>query len=127
MSEITAGWISAVVAVLLLFGSIGGVYVMLAQRITRLETFFEVFGRKAAQILHSPHTPELDNYLEKYIANTMSDGDWIELMKLCDALEICLLKPKEERVLAAIISIHCRKKLGLPLPGMHKHTETTTE
>lgn len=107
-------------------GALVVVYVSLAQRITRLETFFEVFGRKAAQILHSPHTAELDNYLDKYLANTMVDSDWSELLRLVEDLENDTSKPKEERGLAAIVGVHCRKRLGLPLPNMHHHTETTT-
>lgn len=105
----------------------GGVtaYVLLVQRVTRLETLFEIFGRKAAQILHSPHTPELDHYLEKYLNNNMSEEDWKKLLVLVELLENDVNKPREERGLAAIISVHCRKRLRLPLPGMKFHTETT--
>lgn len=126
MSEIAAAWICAAVAVMGLFGSIVAVYVLLVQRITRLETFFEVLGKKAAQVLHSPHTPELDYHLEKYINGKMQDGDWATLLVLVEEIEHDLTKSKSERALAGFIGIHCRKRLGLPITGSHAHTETTT-
>jgi hypothetical protein len=127
MSEVMAAWIAAVCAIVAIMGSIGAVYVALAQRITRLETFFEVLGRKAAQVLHSPHTPELDHYLEKYISGKMDDSDWLKLLQLVEVIEVDLKNPKAERALAGFISVHCRKRLGLKMPGIHRHDETTSK
>ena len=111
---------------LIVAGGTVAVYVSLAQRITRLETFFEVFGKKAAQILHSPHTPELDAYLDKYVKNDMQDQDWAKLLGLVELLEHDQTRPKEERALAAMVVIHCRKRLGLPFSCLTSHSETTT-
>ena len=126
MSESSAAWVAAICAIVTLLGAISGVYVMLAQRITRLETFFEILGKKAAQVLHSPHTPELDRYLEKYIANQMESDDWHKLLALVEEIEHNLENQKAERALAGFIGVHCRKRLGLPVSGNQSHTETTT-
>ena len=39
----------------------------LAERITRSETILDLFKANIAEVLHSPHTPELDKILDKII------------------------------------------------------------
>lgn len=92
----------------------------LDKRLTRIETLFEILGEKFAKVLHSPHTPELDSYLEKYIDNgyEMSFQEWRELMGRCEAIENDQACPKDQRLLAAFVSALCHHKLTLdkPLP-----------
>ena len=95
------------------------------QRITRLETFFEVLGKKAANILHSPHTPELDSFIEKYVSDKMLPDDWQHLLRLVDDVEGNLDRPKEERALAAMVAAACRKKLNLQAVPPHSHLNHT--
>ena len=71
MNEQFATWLLAIAGWLSLLAGLVVSYVALVQRITRLETFFEVLGKKAANILHSPHTPELDFFIEKYVTDKM--------------------------------------------------------
>jgi hypothetical protein len=98
-------------------------YSTLAQRMTRVETYFEIMGKRAAKILLSPHTPELDEYLQKYVDEKMTYGDWTKLLELCDLLEGDKVKPKEERTLAAIVAVECRHVLKLHIDTPHKHVD----
>ena len=113
--------VTAVIFFITLAGGIIGVYVSLAQRLTRVETLFELLGKQAANILHSPHTPELDETLEKYINDALTEEDFKKLLILMDSLENDASKPKEERVLAAIIGVDCRKRLNMAIPPIHKN------
>lgn len=92
-------------------------------RMIRLETTFELWGHKAAGVLHSPHTPVLDALLEKYVSRTyeLSNDEWRELNRMCEQIEKDISAPKEERALAAIVSATCHHKLLLPLPKVSLH------
>jgi hypothetical protein len=87
-------------------------------RVVRLETTISMFNEKAAAILHSPHTPELDALLEKlamsYKQNLdMPESDWLELLLRTEEIENDLTLPKGERFLAAMTATTCRLRLGL--------------
>lgn len=100
----------------------------MGERITKLESFketFEIFGKKAIELMHSPHTPELDAIIEKYQRNQMADADWRRMLELCEQAERDLANPRFERALAAFAVIHCRKRLNMPLDPYHSHSETT--
>lgn len=97
-----------------------GAWLVLSQfalivRVTRIETLFEILGEKFAKVLHSPHTPELDSYLEKYVDKgyELSFNEWRELMERCEAIENDLANPKDQRLLAAFVSALCHHKLAL--------------
>jgi hypothetical protein len=55
-------------------------------RVVKLETLLTMFGKKAANILHSPHTPELDTLLEKYVKRhyELTYEEWKRLKQLCE-------------------------------------------
>ena len=147
MSETIAIWLGAVAAWGSLLLVIIGAYALLVQRIAiletnsitndtrqfnerrlaKLETLVEVWTLKAAKIMHSPHTPEIDSYLEKMIAKTMRKSDWESLMRISREIEDDKSKPKEERALAAAFEIVSREELGLPLGEPHKHTDDNSQ
>ena len=91
-----------------------------SNRITRVETLVSTFSRKAGEILHSPHTPELDALLEKYVKSyqdrhyELTYAEWEDLKRQCDALENDQTLAKGERLLAAMVSSVCEHKLLLP-------------
>ena len=97
----------------------------MSERLAKIEALSDIMLKKAARILHSPHTPILDGYLEKYYHNQMGDTDWRELLNLCDQEEHDLTNEKARRILAAFIAEHCRRRLHIPSPTFHKHEETT--
>lgn len=102
-------------------GAMSAVIYSQGSRITKIETimgfWMDLIGQKAAKILHSPHTPELDHFLKKMIENTLDVNDTITLVKLVDALEADTTKPKEERALAAMVGAACHSRLHTQIPG----------
>ena len=105
---------------------------LISNRVTALETEFKFWSavmeritKTAIQVMHSPHTPELDSLIEKYQKGGMSDNDWRSMLRLVEGEERNLNNPRFERALASFVAIHCRKRLGLPLDEFHKHSETT--
>jgi len=125
---------------ILVFGAIGVVIAagttiafVISNRVTALETEFKFWSavmeritKTAINVMHSPHTPELDALIEKYQKGGMTDNDWRAMLKLVEAEEQNLKNPRFERALASFVAIHCRKRLGLPFDQFHQHTEATT-
>jgi hypothetical protein len=91
-----------------------------SQRLTKVETIVSLLAQKAAEILHSPHTPELDAMLEKYLRTYTDRGyeltrdEWDKLREMCSLLEKDESLAKGERLLAGIINAVCTHKLKLP-------------
>ena len=50
---------------------------------TKVEHFWNALGKTAAAVLHSPHTPDRDRLLERYMRNEIS---WEELLRLIEDL-----------------------------------------
>lgn len=94
-------------------------------RIGRLEIILATISEKAASILHSPHTPELDALLEKYVNRNyeLTPEEWQRLLAMTDDIERDHGVSKGERVLAAILHAVAAHKLFLPPPEIHKHEE----
>src|ERR1700722_13617481 len=65
------------------------IYASLVQRITKIETTLDLIGISAAKLLHSPHTPELDELLEKYVSQTydLTMPEWKRLVVLAKRAE----------------------------------------
>lgn len=101
-------------------------YIKVTNRLTRLETIMDMLGDKAAKILHSPHTPDLDRLLEKYIDKyyNLTLEEWKELLARCDEIENNLANPKDQRALAAIVAAMCHHKLMHLPPKMRRHEDT---
>ncbi len=98
-------------------------YISLVQRIVKLETVLALLGEKAAKILHSPHTPELDALLEKYLDRyyELSYEEWQRLIHMCQEIEDDNKQSKECRALAAIVLAIASHKLFLAPPKATKH------
>jgi hypothetical protein len=94
-------------------------------RIVRIETTFSLYNEKAANILHSPHTPELDVALEQLLKcynenRDMTQDQWVNLLRLVEQIENDREIAKGERMLAAMVSTTCRVKLGMTPDGYRK-------
>jgi hypothetical protein len=94
-------------------------------RIVRIETTFSLYNEKAANILHSPHTPELDVALEQLLKcynenRDMTQDQWANLLRLVEQIENDREIAKGERMLAAMVSTTCRVKLGMTPDGYRK-------
>lgn len=79
-------------------------------RLTKIETdiswirdTFAVAGKKAARVLHSPHTPVLDALLEKYEAETISWSEVNRLYKMLEDIINDLKLGKDVRMAASIL------------------------
>lgn len=97
----------------------------LTGRVIRIETAFSLFNEKAANILHSPHTPELDLALEKLVVAYQKNHDlkmeeWRELLRLVELIENDRELLHGERLIAAMISTTCRVKLEMTPTGFRK-------
>lgn len=121
MNQETILWLIAQSAALL--GAMVTAYIGVVQRLTRLETTIALMGVKAARILHSPHTPDLDRLLEKYVDRDyeLTYEEWTELLARCEAIENDLSNPKDQRALAAIVIAVCSHKLSKIPPIFKAH------
>lgn len=95
------------------------------KRIVRIETTFSLYNEKAANILHSPHTPELDSALGQLLKcynenRDMTQDQWANLLHLVEQIENDRDVAKGERMLAAMVSTTCRVKLGMTPDGYRK-------
>lgn len=98
-------------------------YILVVQRLTALEVAQQLFGRSQARVLRSPHTPELDSFIDRYIAGQITKEDAERFVALCDELEQDKNNRKEERALAGGIAVMVRKEFKmLQLPIRH-HSE----
>lgn len=97
-----------------------------SKRISKLEAVLSMVADKAANILHSPHTPELDSLLEKYGKQnySLTCEEWSRLIGLTDEIETDLSVPKPERVLAGFINAIARHKIKLSVSPTDKHEDS---
>lgn len=95
----------------------------LDRRLTKIETLIEVWGTKAASILHSPHTPELDALLEKYADRhyELTMAEWRRLLDLCEEIERDTTIERERRSLAGWLAMVAHHKLFDDPPEAQKH------
>lgn len=84
-------WMFGIVQTVICLAITGGLawLLIIVQRLTKVETILALFAEKAAAILHSPHTPELDKLLEKYCDREyeLSDSEWRQLMAMTFDIE----------------------------------------
>lgn len=88
-------------------------------RLVKLEVLWSMMNKQAAEILHSPHTPELDLLLEKLV-KTYNDRnyeltckEWEQLQEMTQKLKEDENEPKGSRLLAAMVYAQCCHKLQL--------------
>jgi hypothetical protein len=96
----------------------------LDNRVVKLETLINLFGKKAATHLHSPHTPELDVLLDAYIDRhyELSREQWQRLRELCDEVTNDKANKGDKVVFAAFLAAVADHKLELP--GYENETQT---
>jgi hypothetical protein len=92
-------------------------------RLVKVEVVLTMFGEKAAKILHSPHTPELDSLLEHYWDNhyDLSNGEWVRLREICEEVENDPIQPGDKRALAAFVACLAYHKLRMHAPKPTRH------
>lgn len=94
-----------------------GAYILAIQRVATLEARWEMVNKQAAEILHSPHTPELDILLEKLVRTyedrhyELSTVEWSSLQSYCQGIKEDVTEPKGTRLLAGMIYSLCCHKL----------------
>lgn len=86
----------------------------LSDRILILETTMKLIGCNAAHALHSPHTPILDNLLEKYINRhyELTYKEWEELVSHLEAIMEDKTESTGYRNTAGLLAAICHHKLG---------------
>jgi hypothetical protein len=67
--------------------SIKGLIIRVTRIETKIELFWQSLGNRAADILHSSHTPELDVLLEAFGNKTIDDAGVKELIKRLENIE----------------------------------------
>jgi hypothetical protein len=110
----------------LLLGSYGGsiaAYVSIAQRLRALEVSLDFMGKSQARVLRSPHTPELDAYIDKHVAGTLTREDAIKYVELCDEVEQDKSNSKQERACAGGLAVSIRREFRLPMVPIRHHDE----
>lgn len=95
----------------------GGIvgYMMVIQRLTRVETLVESWGSKTMNLLHSPDDHlGLDFYIDEYRKQNfdLKDKQWVEFKELVSIIEHRQDLTKETRLLAAFASSLCDHKLS---------------
>lgn len=105
-----------------LFGVLIGAYLKLmdrinkvSERIIRMEVVWDVFGEKAAKILHRDDDAYgVDDLLNKYIDKhyDLSMQEWKELHDAMERVSNDQKIPKSERTLAAFLSALATHKMG---------------
>lgn len=114
--------LTIIVQSILLIGVLISAYIRLtekinkvSERIIRMEVVWDVFGEKAAKILHREDDAYgIDKLLEKYIDKNydLSMPDWNELHDAMESVANNQKIPKSERTLAAFLSALSVHKMG---------------
>lgn len=91
-----------------------GAYIKVTERLTRMETMMSIISKKAASILISPHTPELDALLVEYVEShfDLPMAKWERMEHLVLEIENDKNRGKDERVLAAMVAALADHKLS---------------
>jgi hypothetical protein len=109
-----------------IFGSIGvcisaatGTAFLFSQRLSRVEVVIALLSEKAAKILHSPHTPELDSYIEKDEAGLLTKDDVPRYVELLTEIENNRDEPKGNRLAAVLTHIKVSRQFNLSIPPIN--------
>jgi hypothetical protein len=86
----------------------------ISNRMTRMETTFELMGSNAFKAMHSPSDHlELDGLVEKYEANNndLPMEDWEAVLNRCTMIASNQTKPREDRLAAGLCAAFAKHKL----------------
>lgn len=97
-----------------------GAYVSIVQRVAKLEVIMALVGTKAAKILHSPHTPELDALIEKLILDRLDPVDIDRFLEMLLEVENDMNETKAARLASVLARISVCRKYGRPIPDIPK-------
>jgi hypothetical protein len=70
---------------------------------TTQDTLIKFLGNKAAFLLHSPHTPELDALIDKFRRDHITDTEMQEFINMLLTIEGDITMAKGERLLASLV------------------------
>lgn len=109
-----------------LFGGLALFALNLNNRLIRFETMLELWGRKAAKLLHSPSNHlGMDELIDKYLDRNyeLTWDEWTQWLALCIAVEQDDSKTPSERLLAAGMGTICEHKLHM-LPRQKRYKKS---
>lgn len=89
-----------------------------SQRVVRMEVVIELLSDKAARILHSPHTPELDAFIERLQKDTLQRADVNDFVEALLRVENDAAEPKGNRLAAVLTHIKVCRRFNLPIPSI---------
>ena len=92
--------------------------IVFSQRLSRVEVVIALVSDKAAKILHSPHTPELDKYIEKDEAGLLTKEDAEIYLTLLQQVENDRNEPKGNRLAAVLTHIKVCRQFNLAIPSI---------
>ena len=121
MTETVQIWLfaGAFGAIVALAGWMSSMKVSLAKQETTLNVLINMLGKRAAGILHSPHTPELDVLIEKFRGDNITG---VEMQEFCDRLliiEADVTLTKGERLLATLVLLAVEQMNAKRQPGLN--------
>lgn len=121
MTETVQIWLfaGAFGAIVALAGWMSSMKVSLAKQETTLNVLINMLGKRAAGILHSPHTPELDVLIEKFRGDNITA---VEMQEFCDRLliiEADVTLTKGERLLATLVLLAVEQMNAKRQPGLN--------
>lgn len=121
MTETVQIWLfaGAFGAIVALAGWMSSMKVSLAKQETTLNVLINMLGKRAAGILHAPHTPELDVLIEKFQGDNITA---VEMQEFCDRLliiEADVTLTKGERLLATLVLLAVEQMNAKRQPGLN--------
>lgn len=121
MTETVQIWLfaGAFGAIVALAGWMSSMKVSLAKQETTLNVLINMLGKRAAGILHSPHTPEHDVLIEKFQGDNITA---VEMQEFCDRLliiEADVTLTKGERLLATLVLLAVEQMNAKRQPGLN--------
>lgn len=79
---------------------------------TQTELFWNAMGSKAASILHSPHTPELDVLLDKWNAHRLTLADAETLVAMLQEIE-AIHEPHGTKLASVMLLLAIKRRFGI--------------
>jgi hypothetical protein len=105
MNEYTLIWLfaAAFAGIVALAASVTLLKIQMTALQTTQDTLIKLLGSKAAFLLHSPHTPELDLLIDKFRDDNINPTERQKLSGMLTDIERNQTLPKTERLLASLV------------------------